>query len=143
MTRFAHIALIFAVAMAGCSSSSTPPIDIDPYQALPGKWGWEGSNDCEEAPQEIRFSESGKRMHVSLSPQTEDGPREPRRTADYTVLAPTANGLTMSMDGEDRLDPSGRPVTWDLILLSNDEYCWHRSDWRATGCTKSINRCEI
>ena len=143
MTRFGQIALIFAVAMAGCSSSSTPSVDIDPHQALPGKCGWEGSNDCEEAPLEIGFSRNGKRMHVSHSPQTEGGSREPRRTANYTVLAPTENGLAMLMDGEDRLDPSGRPVTWDLILLSNDEYCWHRSDWRATGCTKSINRCEI
>lgn len=142
MSRLVRTALVVAVALAGCSTGLAPSADIDPFQALPGKWGWEGSNDCREAPVEIRFHESGKRMHLSNAPETGNGGRELRRVAKYTVLGPIANGLGMSMDGEDRLDPSGRPVTWDLVMLSNDQFCWHRSDWPDTGCTKPVNRCE-
>jgi hypothetical protein len=143
MLRPAQKALILAVVLTGCSSGSGPNGRIDPYQVLPGKWGWEGSNDCHEAPLDMHFSKGGKRMHLSHSPETEDGQREPRREANYTILGVTPMGLSMSMDGEDRLDASGQPATWDLVMLSNDQYCWHRSDWRPTGCTKPVNRCEM
>ena len=143
MSRLTQTALILAVALTGCSTGSGTSGSIDPYQVLPGKWGWEGSKDCQEAPLDIRFSNDGKRMHLSHSPEAENGQREPRRETSYTILGPTAMGLSMSMDGEDRLDTSGQPVTWDLVVLSNDQYCWHRSDWRSTGCTKPVNRCEI
>ena len=135
------VALIFSMAMTGCSFGNGTTERIDPYQVLPGKWGWEGSSDCSAEPLEIRFSQGGKRMHISHAPEGEDGKRLKRHDTDYTILGPTGMGLSMAMEGEDRLDDSGKPVTWDLVLLDDDQYCWHRNDWPATACTKPVNRC--
>ncbi len=80
-------------------------------------------------------------MHLAHAPIKEDGAREPRREVTYRVLRTIPNGLSMSLVGENRLDATGKPVTWDLILLDQNQYCWRRNDWRPTGCTKSIKRC--
>lgn len=81
-------------------------------------------------------------MVLSLTPKNEHGTRESRREVTYQILRDLPNGLRMSLDGEKRLDPAGKPVTWDLMLLDSDQYCWHRGDWPGTGCTKSMDRCE-
>jgi hypothetical protein len=134
-------ALIAASLLAGCSNDPPPQLRIEPIDALPGKWGWEGSSDCQHAPLAISFSEGGKRMHISHEPEDETGSREPRRVTSYSVLSRTNQGLSMLMDDEDRLDASGKPVSWNLVLLDENQYCWNRSDWRATACTKSVLRC--
>lgn len=114
---------------------------IDPYAALPGAWGWEGSNDCTVSPQKIRFNPGRTQMVLSLTPADEHGTREPRREVTYQILRNLPNGIRLAMDGEKRLDPAGKQVTWDLMLLGNDQFCWHRGDWPGGGCTKSMDRC--
>ena len=143
MPRLAQAVLVFAFVAAGCATGPIQEPGANVYEVLAGDWGWIGSEDCAEAPIEMRFSDGGKRMHLSHSPEADDGSREPRRETSYTVLKQTESALRMSMDDEDRLDISGNPVMWDLVLLSNDEYCWHRTDWQATSCTQSVLRCEI
>jgi hypothetical protein len=49
----------------------------------------------------------------------------------------------MSLPDETRHDASGRPVTWDLIVMDKNQMCWHRSDWPQYGCTRSISRCGV
>lgn len=82
-------------------------------------------------------------MYLAHAPIKGDGTREPHREVAYQILRELPNGLSMSLTGERRLDPSGKPVTWDLIILHQDEYCWHRNDWPEGGCTKPIERCGI
>ena len=134
------LTLITALVLAGCgwNGSGSP----DPYALLPGKWGWEGSDDCKVAPEVISFSGDRKRMYIALSPVREDGGREPRRLAEYRILRETPAGLEMSLTGETRTNDAGQPVTWTLVLMSREKYCWQRSDWGA-GCTRPLQRCAV
>ncbi|WEN14449.1 hypothetical protein PY254_14595 [Rhodanobacter sp. AS-Z3] len=115
---------------------------MNPYALLSGNWGWADTDDCAATPKQIRFSEDRQKMFLSLVPRREDGTREPRREATYQVLGELPDGLRMSMDGEQRLDAAGKPIDWDLMVIEPDQICWHRSDWPAGGCTKSIHRCK-
>ena len=141
MSPIKALMLSIAVLVAGCNDDNQ--VQIDPYSALPGKWGWAESDDCKSSPEEITFSADRKQMFLSHAPAKDDGTREPHRKVTYQILREIPNGLSMSLDGEKRLDKSGNLVTWDLILLSENEYCWHGNDWRPNSCTKSIHRCEI
>jgi hypothetical protein len=143
MFRPAQIGLVIALILSGCESGPPTADGINPYEVLPGKWGWRGTDDCKVAPVVISFSSKGRRMHLSHATKTDDGHREARRDSPYTVLGSIPNGLHVSLDEETRKDASGQLVTWDLVLPNQNEYCWHRSDWPAGGCTKSIDRCEI
>lgn len=135
------LVLLAAVLASGCRHDSQTK--IDPYAALPGTWGWAESDDCEASPELIAFSADRKQMFLSHAPIRENGTREPHRKVSYRILDEFHNGLSMSLGGEDRLDDSGKPVTWDLIMLGQNEYCWHRNDWPQNGCTRSLHRCDI
>jgi len=132
--------LVVAFVLAGCGPDGFG--SPDPYALLPGKWGWEGSDDCKVAPEVISFSGNRKHMYIALSPVREDGGREPRRLAEYRILREIPAGLEMSLKGETRTNDAGQPVTWNLVLLERDKYCWQRSDW-GSGCTKPLQRCAI
>nr|WP_295381961.1 hypothetical protein [Pseudoxanthomonas sp.] len=140
MLKSGVLALASAIVLAGCGLGDAGK--PDPYVLLPGKWGWEGSNDCREAPEVISFSASRKHMYLALSPAREDGGREPRRVGEYRILQQIPEGLRMSLKGETRMDDSGQPVTWDLVLVDRDTYCWRRNDW-GDGCTKPLRRCGV
>lgn len=136
-----HLLPFVILMSSGCMQGPGTQAQLDPYAALPGQWGWEGSDDCKVSPEHIVFSEDRKQMRLTHAPAKEDGTRELLREVTYQVLHPIPNGLSLAMGGEARLDASGKPVTWDLILLDHDQYCWHRNDWRPTACTKSVRRC--
>lgn len=142
MVRLTTCLLAATFVLSGCGQGIGYSAPLDPYSILPGAWGWEGTGDCRTSPQKIHFSLDRKQMFLSLAPVSEAGIHEPRREVKYQILADLSNGLRMSMDGEKRLDPAGRAVTWDLMLVGRDQLCWHRGDWPGTGCTKYIDRCE-
>lgn len=134
--------LLVALVLGGWSEWGATPARLDPYAVLPGTWGWEGTDDCSASPQELHFSDDRQQMFLTLRPKDERGRRMARREATYRILGELPYGLRMSLAGEKRVDPQGKLVTWDLILLDRQQYCWHRSDWPGTGCTKSLFRCE-
>ena len=49
--------------------------------------------------------------------------------------------LRAKIEGETRTTPSGELVVWEVIMLSPDRYCWHRTDWSEGACTAAIERC--
>lgn len=61
--------------------------------------------------------------------------------AEYEVIAYTPDSIRLFLVGETRRTSAGELVLWDLVLVSADAYCWHRSDWPQGGCTKRIVRC--
>lgn len=138
----AALALSAVTFVAACTPAADEP-RTPPHETLPGKWGWQGSTDCADAPVEISFSTDRKTMRLSHAPADDTGKREPRRDAVYFVIGENKNGLSLAMQGEDRTDAAGKLVTWNLIMLSRGEYCWQRSDWPRSGCTKSVHRCGI
>ena len=143
MSRLTQVALAMLVLSSCRSVPPAPATRINPYNVLPGKWGWRGSDDCQVAPEVVSISEREKRMYLSHFPEDENGNRQSHRESKYTILGSIPNGLILALDGEPRLDATGGPVTWNLVLRNEDEYCWRRSDWPVDHCTKPINRCEI
>ena len=141
-----RLTLTFALAVAlsapACARDAQEP-PASAFDLLPGKWGWEGSGDCREAPLEMSFTPDKKVLRLSHASVNEAGQRAPRKTTDYTVLAETSNGLSLEKHGEEAKDPAGKPITWNLVVIRPGEYCWQRSDWPKSGCTKSVRRCEI
>ena len=138
MKRYRWITAL--VSLLVCTSCCAVE-DKSPIDSLPGNWGWEGTDECTVAPAAHRISSQGRRMHITHSPLREDGTREPRREANYTVSGRSGNVLHMAMDGEDRKDDQGALVTWDLVALDSDTYCWRRNDWPAGSCTGKVQRC--
>jgi len=65
----------------------------------------------------------------------------PRIVTVYQVLSESPDSLRMRIVGETRRTHAGEPVVWDLVLLSRDSYCWHRTDWPSQGCTGRVLRC--
>ncbi len=59
----------------------------------------------------------------------------------YDLFEVTQNYVRGRIRGETRLTASGDAVIWDLMLLSRDSFCWHRTDWGPGGCTSQSIRC--
>lgn len=61
----------------------------------------------------------------------------------YDVLSVSRSTIRGAIRGETRKTDDGKPVVWDLVLTSPDEYRWQRTDWRSTpwSYTGHIRRC--
>ena len=104
-----------------------------------GTWGFgvEGAS-CDDNPHTIEFSADGQFMFLRYS-QTVDG--EPPPVTKYELLGEGPGFMRMAMKGETRTTDEGEPVKWDMVLLTPDSYCWHRTDWQEGGCTQPAHRC--
>ncbi len=115
------------------------------YREMEGVWGWpDGSTSCANNPQTIQFSEDGSRMHIrhrNVVAKTALG--RPSSTFEYVVEGVGNRLMRMRIVGETRLTADGVPVVWDFIVLSRDQFCWHRTDWPWRQCTKRLGRCPI
>lgn len=109
---------------------------------LPGQWVDVDRKYCAIGRMTVSVSEDGKRVdfvHSALGLAT---PTDARDRFSYRVGEQRGNRLRLDMENETRLDDDGNVVSWDLILLSKNEFCWNRSDWPEDGCTVSTFRCE-
>ena len=140
MTRFLNLALASALGLAGPmvhaqATDSRPTL----REAAAGVWGFEAAGaSCKDNPHTITFSADGGEMTLQYT-KSFDG--KPPVQAKYKILADGEDYLRMSMYGEDRKTDSGELVVWDLLMLSYDSYCWHRTDWSENGCTQPASRC--
>ncbi len=64
-----------------------------------------------------------------------------RNEGRYRVLHSEGNTVRMELEGETRRQRDGRPVVWDLRLLSDSAYCWRRTDKPHRSCSERIVRC--
>jgi hypothetical protein len=102
-------------------------------------WGWSNEQQvCQEKLREFRFNSDLTEM---LNIQSKNLQTTNRITSTYRVLAHTATSITMQIEGENRMTKAGDPVIWELRFRGPDEFCWHRLDWRLTGCTVALVRC--
>jgi len=131
---------LVGVLATGCTSNRPP--ELDPFTVLPGQWGWSKTTECPESPQRLSFSEDRKSMYLSVTIPNDDGTHGPRKNNHYRVLGQAGNRLSVALDNDQARDDAGNPVTWDAVLLSRDEYCWNRSDWKDTQCTSVVRRCK-
>jgi hypothetical protein len=82
-------------------------------------------------------------MSVKRKGLGEAGEGDLRSTFEYRVLSASPGSLHVKLERETRLDASGRPVTWHLVVFGRDTLRWHRSDWREGAYTPELVRCEI
>ena len=61
----------------------------------------------------------------------------------YDILFTSPSTIRGAIRGEKRMTDDRKPVVWDLVLTSPDEYRWKRTDWQTTpwSYTGRIRRC--
>ena len=129
--------LIFAVSLSAAGSDSYSIIDT-----LPGQWIDVDKKYCDIAQTTVSVSADRQSISFSHSGLGQATESDIRRQFNYRVGAQRGNRLYLELENETRLDERGEPVTWDLVMLSSDEFCWSRSDWLEDGCTATVFRCE-
>ena len=109
-------------------------------QVATGTWGTEFEvATCLSNPHTSRFSPDGRTMFLRYA-KGEAG--VPPADVIYQIVGGGPDYLRMKVEGETRTTDAGVTVVWDLVLLSADSFCWHRTDWQENGCTKPITRCK-
>ena len=113
------------------------------YSVLEGKWDWEHvENSCRAKPFQIGFSNDRKKLFLTYENSKNSEGKTEKKVYTYNLLAINLFSVRGQMEGETRLTDDQKPVSWDFILLSKDEFCWRRTDWQVGGCTKKIVRCK-
>lgn len=134
--------LLMALVSLICASCASVNTSQSSYPAsLVGTWGTEGSDECIE-PEVLEYSSAKSRIYIRFPG---DGGTTNDVTArnlfEYVVLTSSADLVRVALIGEDRLSAAGQPVTWDMVKVDDDRYCWRRSDWEVTQCTVPRVRC--
>ncbi len=137
------ILLVFCLIVSGCVS--TPPRGKTELsnlrKSIVGPWAWNSEN-CEKSPQIYSFSEDGSKMYVDSGEGLNLGNRNKKLyRVIYNILDEQVNVLRTSIEGEDRFLDISTKVKWDLVLKSNNQFCWHRTDWAPQACTKPVHKC--
>jgi hypothetical protein len=134
---------VLAVAAFLTVGCATRPASTEEWVSiLSGTWGWvQGENTCETNPHEITFSPDRRWMYLKTTHPilTPKGIRESE--FQYQILSVTPSAIRMQLEDETRLTDSGKPVIWDLQLLTQNQYRWHRTDWRYGAYTRPVKRC--
>jgi hypothetical protein len=109
-------------------------------ELVAGDWS---AGSCSESFQRFLFSEDGTKMFAvpNIGFLTDFPGGQLREISTYNVLLEYGRILRMEIEDEERRTADGRVVVWDLVLLSEDSFCWHRTDWRQGGCTQPRTRC--
>jgi hypothetical protein len=135
------IRLLLFAAIAGCAGA---PQRRDVVPALAGTWGWtqDDARSCTVNPHTLAFSADRRFLILRHRKPIEsyDGGR--RIEAYYRVLQIGRNSATLLLEGETRRQRDGRPVSWELRLLSDTAYCWHRTDGSGSECSPPVVRCK-
>ena len=105
-----------------------------------GTWGteFEGAM-CSDNPHTIRFSADGHSMTLAY---TKSLTADPPTRVEYRVIGEGKGFIRMQITNETEKGADGQLVMWDIVLLTPNSFCWHRSDWSDEGCTKPITRCD-
>jgi hypothetical protein len=114
------------------------------YSALAGRWGWtsDHARSCARNPHTLAFSADRRFLILRHRAPIRAFDGSERNEAYYRVLQSSPDRLTLGLEGETRLQRDGRPVLWELRLLSASAYCWHRTDKPERSCSAPIVRCE-
>ncbi len=132
-----------AASLLSVACATTPTSGDDWAAVLYGSWGWtQGELTCEANPHEIAFSSGRRFIDLEFREPVPGARGTPERHYRYRVLKLGSSSARMQIEGETRMTDEGELVVWDLVMLTHDEYCWHRTDWPAGACTARIARCD-
>ena len=133
------LGLIFFV---GCSFKGVK-YDRGVVQTIEGNWEWRNGKDtCNLNPHEISFNKKRTKMYITYGKPILGYNEKQLKKVEYNVHRILKDRVHLTINKETRTDPTGELVEWDLILISDDEYCWYRHDWKKGACTKSNYRCK-
>ncbi len=133
LASFARNAVLLVSVVA-----ATPLLQGDVFARVTGTWRWDNRpKDCQDDPHTISFTPDHSQMILSYRPTKEDTLRE----YTYDIVATGPQVIRGRIRDETRRDSTGALVVWDLVLLNDSTYCWHRADWPTDGCTRSNVRC--
>lgn len=104
--------------------------------------GHKNTDECLQGPERASYSPSRSELYIHYPGEgaTTDSINA-RNVLTYNVLYSTDSQIRVALAGEDRTDERGLPVTWDIVKITEREYCWRRSDWGVTECTIPRVRC--
>jgi len=105
------------------------------FQILEGKWQFQVT-DCQSA---FTIKANGLKTLELIYPKSENT-EEQKFT--YKVLEIGKYYIRTQIEGEKRLDDNGKLQSWDFMILSNDEFVWHRTDWKGFAVTPPVTRCK-
>lgn len=118
------------------------PDTTDVFRLAVGTWDWTGTDGfCRDNPHTITFSPDRKFMILTFAKPDTGDDGQIQQTYRYEIRGHTKNSVRGFIEGEDRRTDAGELVVWDLVLMSPDEYRWHRTDWDEGGFTKGVLRC--
>ena len=140
--------VVVGVLIAGCVAvEDSSPLDVQPIDQsvrdlVPGTWG-ESSEVCDSHPLTIRLSADRAKLVVSSDSGVgfyPDGTMYPELT--YQIIAEFPSVLRTVISNEERRTEKNEVVAWDLVMIDENRFCWHRLDWPQGGCTSVRVRCE-
>lgn len=109
------------------------------FQILEGKWVFVAKN-CDDS-YTVTVSPDKKTIKFTYAkPEMIDG--EEKTDFTYKVLETGSYYIRARIEGEKRLTGDGKPVVWDFYFFSNDEFRWHRIDWKDFAVTPPVIRCK-
>lgn len=148
--------MVVATAAATASAQSPVPAERIP-EVLAGDWGmlqrdfpWsKPALRCDRGATRIRFERSGgdltyTAVPVLTAPLPAGAVIVPARSKVKivkTVPGFGMGGIEIQYDDETRLDASGKPVVWILVMPDSDTFYWHRKDWKPGFTTAASKRC--
>jgi hypothetical protein len=140
------LALLSLSLFLGAAAASADPLAAgasDPFVLLPGTWDWANRpGSCQDNPQTLALSADRTRVTLEYRKPVTNAAGKPQKSEVYKILDARARLLHTVVEGETRKDRTGQPVTYDFMFVSDNSFCWHRSDWGKSQCTKMMVRCQ-
>jgi hypothetical protein len=137
------IRVLLSVLVATTFAAADPTEQAKPNgfrEFLSGTWGseYEGSK-CSDNPHTLKLSADGQSMVLAYAKSLNS---EPPTRVEYRIIGEGKDFVRTQKLSEKETAADGSLVMWDIVILTPDSYCWHRSDWSDEGCTKPIVRCK-
>lgn len=105
-------------------------------------WAWDrGASPCTGLTQRFEIAGDGKSMKIHHSEPIQSANGTMTSVTDYVIESFTNSTLNTYIPGETRLDDSGAPVKWDLVLIGRNRIAWHRADWPEGAMTGMLRPC--
>jgi hypothetical protein len=136
---------LFRVTAAAAATAPVQPGGsgaTDPFVLVQGTWDWANRpGSCQDNPQTLTLSSDRTKVILEYRKPVINPAGKPQKTEVYKILDARAHLLHAQVEGETKKDKTGQPVTYDLMFVTDNSFCFHRSDWGKTQCTNMLKRC--